>query len=227
MPDIIRDGVLVSQQENWKNRKYYSYTIAAPIEIAGEGFIGVAIVTRGHGTNINKFYLHEVVLQKNLLDESNKTDTEADSHRGDVAKVLKEIVNAKYSDDVIEDTDRYRIREEAAPRKTGIGYMVFVLKDGKLHPPMVANPGGEATPVGVWLDADAAPVAGVTKTGRRQVKAGGKGTQGGSGKLAYRPGWHLGEIPYALQFNHVNPETGRCELFPANFVWTGCSIRQE
>ena len=106
-----------------------------------------------------------------------------------------------------------------------------MLKDGKLYgklyPPMVANPGGEATPVGVWLDADAAPVAGVTKTGRQQVKAGGKGTQGGSGKLAYRPGWHLGEIPYALQFNRVNPETGRRELFPANFVWTGRSIRQE
>lgn len=118
-----------------------------------------------------------------------------------------------------EDTVRYRIREDEPPTKTGIGYKVFVLKDGKLYPPMVANPNGEATPVGIWLDADAAPVAGVTKTGRQQVKAGGKGTQGGSGKLAYRPGWHLGEIPYALQFNRMNPETGQRELFPANFVW--------
>ena len=123
------------------------------------------------------------------------------------------------SDDVTEDTAKYRIREDEPPTKTGIGYKVFVLKDGKLYPPMIANPGGEATPVGVWLDADAAPVVGVTKTGRQQVKAGGKGTQGGSGKLSYRPGWHLGEIPYALQFNRMNPETGQRELFPANFVW--------
>lgn len=123
------------------------------------------------------------------------------------------------SDDITEDTAKYRIREDEPPTKTGIGYKVFVLKDGKLYPPMIANPNGEATPVGVWLDADAAPVAGVTKTGRQQVKAGGKGTQGGSGKLAYRPGWHLGEIPYALQFNRMNPETGQRELFPANFVW--------
>ena len=122
-------------------------------------------------------------------------------------------------ENVVEDTAKYRIREDEPPTKTGIGYKVFVLKDGKLYPPMVANPNGEATPVGVWLDADAAPVAGVTKTGRQQVKAGGKGTQGGSGKLAYRPGWHLGEIPYALQFNRMNPETGQRELFPANFVW--------
>ena len=84
---------------------------------------------------------------------------------------------------------------------------------------MVANPNGADTPTGVWLDADAAPIAGKSKTGRNQVKAGGKGTQGGSGKLAYRPGWHLGEIPYALQFNRNNPETGERELFPANFVW--------
>ncbi len=123
-------------------------------------------------------------------------------------------------DDLMRDSDTmYRIRESAAPKKTGIGYKVFVLKNGELYPPMVANPNGAATPIGVWLDADAAPIAGQSKTGRNQVKAGGKGTQGGSGKLAYRPGWHLGEIPYALQFNRVNPETGEKELFPANFVW--------
>lgn len=114
----------------------------------------------------------------------------------------------------------YRVRSKPAPEKTGIGYKVFFRgRDGRLYPPMVANPGGEATPVGVWLDADAAPVAGQSKTGRPQVKAGGKGTQGGSGTLAYRPGWHLGEIPYAIQFNRINPETGQRELFPKDFVW--------
>ena len=34
----------------------------------------------------------------------------------------------------------YRIREEEPPTKTGIGYKVFVLKNGMLYPPMVANP---------------------------------------------------------------------------------------
>lgn len=147
-----------------------------------------------------------------------------DASTNDAAKLAEksEKQNAgmqKNEVDGMEDSALYRIREDEPPTKTGIGYKVFVLKDGKLYPPMVANPGGEATPVGVWLDADAAPVAGVTKTGRQQVKAGGKGTQGGSGKLSYRPGWHLGEIPYALQFNRLNPETGEKELFPANFVW--------
>ena len=111
------------------------------------------------------------------------------------------------------------IRSKPAPKKTGIGYKVFYRgKDGKLYPPMVANPNGADTPIGVWLDADAAPMAGESKTGRPQVKAGGKGTQGGSGTLAYRPGWHLGEIPYALQFNRKD-ESGEKTLFPKDFVW--------
>ena len=113
---------------------------------------------------------------------------------------------------------KYSIRRNPAPKKTGIGYKVFVLKDGKLYPPMVANPNAADTPVGIWLDADAAPVVGESKTGRPQVKAGGKGTQGGSGQLAYRPGWHLGEIPYALQFNRKD-ENGEKTLFPKDFVW--------
>lgn len=114
----------------------------------------------------------------------------------------------------------FSIRTSEPPRITGIGYKVFYRgKDGKLYPPMVANPNGEATPVGVWLDADEGVRAGVSKTGRSRVKAGGKGTQGGSGTLAYRPGWHLGEIPYALQFNRRNPQTGERDLFPSNFVW--------
>lgn len=119
----------------------------------------------------------------------------------------------------ITNIERFRIRTKPAPEKTGIGYKVFVLKDGKLYPPKVANPNGAATPTGIWLDADEGERAQDSKTGRPQVKSGGKGTDGGSGTLAYRPGWHLGEIPYALQFNRMDSETGERELFPANFVW--------
>lgn len=60
---------------------------------------------------------------------------------------------------------------------------------------MVANRGGEDTPIGVWLDAEEGEFAGLSKTGRKQVKS----TQGGT--LAYRPGWHLGDEPRASQFD--------------------------
>ena len=108
------------------------------------------------------------------------------------------------------------------PHKTAIGYKVFYLKDGKLYPPMVQNPGGSDTPVGVWIDASAGDVAGYSKTGRPQIAKGGAGTHTSDGLLAYRPGWHLGTVPIARQFEKTNPENGIKELFPREFVWAEC-----
>ena len=106
---------------------------------------------------------------------------------------------------------QYSLREEAPPKKTKIGYKAFFVKDGKLYPPMVANPSGAGTPVGVWLNADTgSPMRDSegnivqNKSGRAKVAAGGKGTKGGGGSLAWRPGWHLGPIPDATQFS-VDP----------------------
>lgn len=145
------------------------------------------------------------------------------------ARKLEEVKRAfdkAYKEDAEVDTAevadnevKYSIREEAPPKETGIAYKVFFVKDGKLYPPMVANPEGADTPMGVWLNADVGQSAPPSKTGRQQVKAGGKGTQGGGGSLAFRPGWHLGDLPRASQFDRVNPETGKKELFPENFVW--------
>ena len=138
-------------------------------------------------------------------------------------KALKEKGSEDAEARELSDVDtRYSIRKSPPPKKTGVAYKVFYAKNGELYPPMVANPGGEGTPVGVWLDADIGQQAAPSKTGRQQVKAGGKGTQGGSGSLAFRPGWHLGDVPHATQFARLNPETGKKELFPSNFVWAAC-----
>ena len=123
-----------------------------------------------------------------------------------------------------DESVQWSLRTKEPPKKTIKAYKVFFAKNGGLYPPMVANPNGEPTPIGVWLDADIGASAGVSKTGRPQVKAGGKGTQGGSGSLAFRPGWHLGEYPKATQFNRLNPKTGKKELFPKDFVWAECEI---
>ena len=81
---------------------------------------------------------------------------------------------------------------------------------------MVANRNNEDTPVGVWLEAEEGEFAGISKTGRKQVKSIGSGT------LSYRPGWHLGEVPRAPQFDRTNKETGEKE-FPKDFVWALCT----
>lgn len=137
---------------------------------------------------------------------------------------------ASIKDQALEFSDlltQFSLREKDPPKKVGVAYKVFFAKNGELYPPMVANPGGEGTPVGVWLDADIGAAAPPSKTGRAQVKAGGKGTQGGSGSLAFRPGWHLGDLPMATQFNRKNPETGKKDLFPADFVWAECEYAMD
>ena len=100
--------------------------------------------------------------------------------------------------------------------KVGVAYKVFRVKDGKLYPPMVPNPGGADTPVGVWLDAEEGEFAGLSKTGRPQVRQWRKGST-----LSFRPGWHLGEIPRAQQFDRKNKITGEPE-FPEDFIWAKC-----
>jgi hypothetical protein len=166
----------------------------------------------------------DIETAQRMVDEAAKGAGEIEARNVEARRNMTEAERRSSLNEQTEDTRRkdqnirFHIRTKEAPKKTGIGYKVFYLKDGKLYPPMVANPNGEATPIGIWLDADAAPVAGSSKTGRPQVKAGGKGTQGGSGKLAYRPGWYLGEIPYAIQFNRKD-ENGEKTLFPNDFVW--------
>lgn len=105
------------------------------------------------------------------------------------------------------------------PSKIGTAYKCFYLKDGKLYPPMVSNPNGEETPVGKWLDASIGNFAGNSKTGRPQVECGGPDTHTGKGRLALRPGWHMGTLPIANQFNVTNPKNGKKEFFPSELVW--------
>ena len=245
LPDVIRESVDAEQHADYKkgadgirskdngiNSDILVHRLYGAVA-TGDKVYRVKVTVKEDVRNGNlarKAYSYEatkIELLAGTLGKPNKGDAPNTNNSITVAKLLKGVEKSYSNGELLlpenenlrkSDDTMYRIREEAAPVNTGIGYKVFVLKNGELYPPMVANPNGEATPVGVWLDADAAPIAGQSKTGRNQVKAGGKGTQGGSGKLAYRPGWHLGVIPYALQFNRID-ENGDKTLFPANFVW--------
>lgn len=137
--------------------------------------------------------------------------------RNDTAGSLSSVVRDNNSvSDSIDDTDiQYSIRTSPAPKKTKIGYKVFRVDKnhpGQLYPTKIANPGKFGTPVGVWLDADTGEIArnadGSIKTntkGRIAVKA----NSDNSGTLAWRPGWHLGQMPEANQMNVENPADPR------------------
>lgn len=129
--------------------------------------------------------------------------------------------DAKEQGFAIPDIDvKYQDGEFKIPKKTAIAYKVFYLKDGKLYPPVIANTDAKPTPIGVWLPASSPNIVGYTlKDHRPQVMSGGKGTRGQSlGALAFRPGWHMGEIPYAEQFLKRKTING-IPVWDKNLVW--------
>ena len=95
VPDIIKNGKIVDHQTNWKGRGKDTYVVAAPVKIGKEGYTGIVVVTQSKVKN--NFYLHEVVLQKNLR-IGFKTRTKSGSPIGDdIAKLLKNLETAKFS----------------------------------------------------------------------------------------------------------------------------------
>ena len=72
VPDILTKGKILRISPNWKGRGYRSFVIGAPIEIAGERYLAMAVVNEASDTNHHRthgnFYLHEVFLEKGLLD---------------------------------------------------------------------------------------------------------------------------------------------------------------
>ena len=180
--------------------------------------------------NYNQRWDSELVLTNGkMIDLAAKIKT-----RDDMQEFLSALFATEADDRIVDGVGngyskntKFSLREKEPPKKVGTAYKVFVAKDGQLYPPMVPNPGGAGTPVGVWLDADVGETAPPSKTGRPQVQAGGKGTATGKGSLAFRPGWHLGDLPIATQFARKNPETGKKDLFPANFVWAECEYAMD
>ena len=74
VPEILTQGKVLRISPNWKGRGYRSFVIGAPIEIGGERYVAIAVVNEAedinHKTTHGKFYLHEVALQKSLLNTS-------------------------------------------------------------------------------------------------------------------------------------------------------------
>jgi len=100
----------------------------------------------------------------------------------------------------------YRVRRTAAPQRTVKGYKLFSTKrskSGELFPLFVGA--SEAIPQGVWLDAIPGPQA----EGRVKSKL---------GPLAYRPGWHGGDVPLATHIG-VKDASGKIHARRDGEVW--------
>lgn len=111
VPNIITEGRIIDSQTNWKGRGYDSVTIAAPIRIGNENYVGVVVVKKSK--EFNRFYLHEVMIQKSLRDGVFQTSLNAGNPSGDIAKVIKNIINANNSSKIIDANGEPKVAEHS------------------------------------------------------------------------------------------------------------------
>jgi hypothetical protein len=76
VPDVIRDGLEIDKNANWKGRGQNTRVFAAPVEM-GEERANVAVVVKRNPTN-NRYYVHSVLDENgNLFKLSNKDTDQA------------------------------------------------------------------------------------------------------------------------------------------------------
>lgn len=92
------------------------------------------------------------------------------------------------------------------PKKTVKAYKLFVRKGGGLYPLFVNAK--EKIPVGKWIEADIGPLM---ASGKVKSKI---------GQLAFRPGWHSGNMPIATHIGGKSNNTLKAPDYrPENQVW--------
>lgn len=117
----------------------------------------------------------------------------------------------------IGDVPQYSIRRNEPPQSTIKAYKLLRInkkQPGKLYPLFVDSQ--KETPIGVWLDAETGPLIENEKNNTLKVKS-------KLGNLAYRPGWHLGDIPLATHIG-VKGKSGKIEFMNDNHVWVEAEV---
>ena len=95
IPKVLKHGIVVDYQKNWKGRGYDTHVIAAPIEINGDRYhVGAVLVS--HPTQ-KRFYTHEIIVEKESRDAPFKTGAleyknyPGGQHPGSIKMILQRI----------------------------------------------------------------------------------------------------------------------------------------
>jgi len=113
-------------------------------------------------------------------------------------------------------------KEEYSPNKKVKAYKLFRVNKnnpGELFPLFVNS--DMAVPVGYWVKAAIGEQAPSSKSGSKQVKS-------KLGALAFRPGWHSGDIPVAT---HIGEKSSKSDIAPSirptNQVWAEVEVSDD
>lgn len=101
--------------------------------------------------------------------------------------------------------------KEIHPKRTVKAYKLFIMKGGKLYPLYVhAN---KPIPLNKWVEAEVGPM---TDKGKVKSKL---------GALAFRPGWHSGNMPMATHIGGKSDKTKKKPDYrPDNQVWAEIEV---
>jgi hypothetical protein len=96
VPNVIENGKVIDYQENWKQRGYDTVVMAAPISINQEQYIQGVIVVKE--SNKNRYYLHEVLLEKKgetsfWTGTTNNSGTPGDASNPSLISILQKVQN--------------------------------------------------------------------------------------------------------------------------------------
>jgi hypothetical protein len=112
--------------------------------------------------------------------------------------------------------------KEYKPKKTVKAYKLFRVNKrdkGQLFPLFVHA--DKAVPFNYWVKAAIGEEVDKTKTGNRQVKS-------KLGPLAFRPGWHSGDLPLATHIgDKINKEDKAPSVRPSNQVWAEIEVSDD
>jgi len=112
-----------------------------------------------------------------------------------------------------EQNIQYSVRTKPAPKKTAKAYKLFKVKKkhpGKLFPLFVGA--NDPVEIGTWLDAEVGPM---TDKGKVKSKL---------GPLAFRPGWHAGDMPVAT---HIGEGGTPPQYRPEDQVWAEIEVADD
>lgn len=122
-------------------------------------------------------------------------------------KYIKEVlfIECYNGDDFLECNEMSAIPKEIIPKKTVKAYKLFRKKGNKIYPLYVnAN---DPIPVGKWVEAEVGPL---TDKGKVKSKI---------GPLAFRPGFHSGDMPIATHIGGKLKGSKKPDYRPENQVW--------
>jgi hypothetical protein len=178
------------------------------VGVAAERGMRITIATNKDSEAALRTLLAEAEQDSTQADPINPIDADyfAAIERGDMAAVERMVQAAaeKAGVPIIneEGVTAYRVRRTAPPKKTQKAYKLFRVKKGQPGEVFALFVGAnDPLPQDVWLDAIAGPQAGTNKSGGAMVKS-------KLGPLAYRPGWHAGDVPLATHIGAKQSKTG-------------------